>query len=386
VDFKGDGYDLGKPHEHGVWFDNSPVKDTININQVYYGFLTQHGTLLTFAPNPNSNKPTSILVRVGVSFISPEQACSNAESDIPNFDFAGTQARARAQWNELLSRVQVGTEAVDKEIVELFYSSLYRTHISLADYTGENPLWSSTEPYYDSFYCNWDTYRTLYPLMSLHDPVNFARIVRGMIDIQKNAGWLPECRGATKQQFIQGGSNADPILGEFFVKYHDQASALNVSATDLYNALLANAEKQPPNWNLQGRQANTWKAHNYIPKDSTDGGGTNTKQVSRTLEYAFGDFAISQVAKRIGNTTDGAKYAQRAGNFANVWNPDITVPGGSGVSGMMQPRFINGSFSFIDPRYCSPNGPSGASCNLNALNRDGFYEASPIVYSQIPLN
>jgi hypothetical protein len=87
-------------------------------------------------------------------------------------------------------------------------------------------------------------------------------------------------------------------------RYHDQASALNVSATDLYNALLANAEKQPPNWNLQGRQANAWKAHSkpqisplgfdvvlinltfvdYIPKDSTDGGGTNTKQVSRTLE------------------------------------------------------------------------------------------------------
>ena len=147
VDFKGDGYDLGKPHEHGVWFDNSPVKDTININQVYYGesfldhdhaptppsipfysfehsgFLTQLGTL-TFAPNPNSNKPTSILARVGVSFISPEQACSNAESEIPDFDFAGTQARARAQWNELLSRVQVGTEGVDKEIVELFYSSV----------------------------------------------------------------------------------------------------------------------------------------------------------------------------------------------------------------------------------------------------------------------
>jgi putative alpha-1,2-mannosidase len=147
VDFKGDGYDLGKPHEHGVWFDNSLVKDTININQVYYGesfldhdhaptppsipfysfehsgFLTQLGTL-TFAPNPNSNKPTSILARVGVSFISPEQACSNAESEIPNFDFAGTQARARAQWDELLSRVQVGTEGVYKEIVELFYSSV----------------------------------------------------------------------------------------------------------------------------------------------------------------------------------------------------------------------------------------------------------------------
>ncbi|EEB94897.1 hypothetical protein MPER_06218, partial [Moniliophthora perniciosa FA553] len=113
--------------------------------------------------------------------------------------------------------------------------------------------------YYDSLYCNWDTYRTLYPLMSLHDPERFAQIVRGMIDIQRNEGWLPECRGATAQQWIQGGSNADPILAEFWVKFHDYANTLNVSGDDLYNALLADAELEPPDWNLQGRQANTWK-------------------------------------------------------------------------------------------------------------------------------
>ena len=53
----------------------------------------------------------------------------------------------------------------------------------------------------------WDTFRTLYPLMSLHDPENFARIVRGMINIQQHEGWLPECRGATVQHYIQGGSS-----------------------------------------------------------------------------------------------------------------------------------------------------------------------------------
>ena len=58
----------------------------------------------------------------------------------------------------------------------------------------------------------WDTFRTLYPLMSLHDPENFARIVRGMINIQQHEGWLPECRGATAQQWIQGGSSTYPFL------------------------------------------------------------------------------------------------------------------------------------------------------------------------------
>ncbi|KAF5372699.1 hypothetical protein D9615_009852 [Tricholomella constricta] len=381
VTFKGEGYDLGKPIEYGVWQGNFPVRGTTDIQQMYFGFVSEMGALFTFLPAPRGRK-TTILVRVGVSFISSRQACANAEEEIPDFGFERVQREARAQWNDVLGRIQVDTRGVSKETVQLFYSSLYRTHISPADYTGENPKWTSTEPYYDSLYCNWDTYRTLYPLMSLHDPVAFSRIVRGMIDIQKHEGWLPECRGATAMHFIQGGSNADPILGEFFVKFHEHAAAMGVSADDLYNALLADAENEPPNWNLQGRQANAWKKLNYIPQEMTAPGGANTKQASRTLEHSFNDFSISQVAKVLGKTEDARKYVQRAGNFVNVWNPNITVPGGPGVIGMVQPRFADGTFNFTDPRHCSIHDPEMATCFLNAARRDGFYEGSPIVYSQ----
>ncbi|KAG1749718.1 glycoside hydrolase family 92 protein [Suillus paluster] len=368
VDFKGDGYDFQAPAEYGVWLGNAP------------------GALLTFPPSSNSID-TTILARVGVSFISSDQACANAESEIPDFDFDGTVATARETWNELLSRIQVDTQGVDKEFTELFYSSLYRTHISPADYTGENPNWNSAEPYYDSFYCNWDTYRTMYPLMSLHDPEVFARIVRGMINIQKHEGWLPECRGATLQQYIQGGSNGDPILGEFFVKFYEHASALNVSADDLYTALLADAEDQPPNWNLQGRQATVWKQYSFIPSNIYASGGAATKQVSRTLEYSFNDFSISQVAKILNKTDDVAKYQARAGNFINVWNERVTLPEYPSIKGMMQashspmtPRFVDGEWSYTDPRHCSVNDPLHSTCYLDATNRDGFYESSPMVY------
>ncbi|KAG2122899.1 glycosyl hydrolase family 92-domain-containing protein [Suillus bovinus] len=206
VDFKGDGHDFKAPTEYGLWLGNTPVQNSTQANQLNSGFASEMGALMTFPPSPNYIH-TTILARVGVSFISSGQACANAESEIPDFNFDKTVATAREAWNELLSRIQVDTQGVDKEITELFYSSFYRTHISPADYTGENPKWNSTEPYYDSFYCNWDTYRTLYPLMSLHDPEVFARIVRGMINIQQHEGWLPECRDATLQQWVQGGSS-----------------------------------------------------------------------------------------------------------------------------------------------------------------------------------
>ncbi|KLO17793.1 glycoside hydrolase family 92 protein [Schizopora paradoxa] len=355
VDFKGDGFDIKSPTEYGVWLSDFPVRFATNLQQVYFGFISELGALLTFPNNRGSSKnpsTTTILVRVGVSFISSDQACANAEAEIPDFDFDGTVAQSQAAWLDLLDRVKVDTTGVDQETVSLLYSSLYRTHISPADYTGENPRWNSTEPYFDSLYCNWDTFRTLYPLYSLHDPETFSRIIL----------------------------DGDPILSEFFVKFHEEAASLNVSATDLYNALLADAEDQPPNWDLQGRQANIWKMLGYVPSDIFEMSGTNTKQVSRTLEYAFGDFGISQVAQIMGLNNDTAKYQKRAGNFANVWNENITVPGGPDfVKGMMQ-AFANGTFNFTDPRHCSVNDPLMSTCFLNAANRDGFYESSPVVF------
>ncbi|KXN83541.1 hypothetical protein AN958_01250 [Leucoagaricus sp. SymC.cos] len=388
VTFRGNGFDLGKPTEHGVWLDNIPKQDTEDISEVDHNNAHEVGALLTFAPA--SSETTTILARVGVSLISSEQACANAEEEIPDFDFDKTSGQARAQWNDILGRVQIDPTGVPTEIVQLFYSSLYRTHITPADYTGENPKWTSSEPYFDSLYCNWDTYRTLYPLMSLHDPVTFSRIVRGMIDIQKNEGFLPECREATVKQWVQGGSNGDPIVGEFFVKFHEQASALGVSQDDLYQALLADAENVPPNRDLQGRQIEAWKQFinsltsipGYIPQDRPDGRGANTRQVSRTLEYAFDDFAIAQVAKVLGKTGDQEKYLGRAGNFVNVWNANVSVPGNPEIKGMMQPRFANGTFLYTDPRHCSIYDPTHSTCFLDPTLKDGFYEGSPILYSQ----
>jgi len=86
------------------------------------GFIDELGALLTFNPAPKGK--TIILARVGVSLISSEQACANAEEEIPGFNFDEIHRNARTQWNDLLSRVQVDTAGVPKETVELFYSSV----------------------------------------------------------------------------------------------------------------------------------------------------------------------------------------------------------------------------------------------------------------------
>lgn len=108
------------------------------------------------------NKPTEsnqILARVGVSFISTAQACSNAEKEIANFDFNTTLTAARQAWEDQLGVIEIVPGGASTDLQTVFWSGFYRNNISPQDYTGENPLWQSSEPYYDSYYCIWDSFR-----------------------------------------------------------------------------------------------------------------------------------------------------------------------------------------------------------------------------------
>lgn len=94
----------------------------------------------------------AVLARTATSFISADRACSYAEDEIPDFDFADVYEAAVRAWREKLSYVRVSTEGVNESTLTNFYSGIYRTMINPQNYTGENPLWESEEPYYDSFY------------------------------------------------------------------------------------------------------------------------------------------------------------------------------------------------------------------------------------------
>ena len=140
VTFKGEGFTLGAPTEYGVWSGDKPIRNTTTVPPVpgealvYLGIWhckinynfnlgSEVGALLTFPPSSGGGK-TTILARVGVSFISRAQACSNANSEIPDFNFESVHSANRAQWNELLGRIQVDTTGVPIETVQLFYSSV----------------------------------------------------------------------------------------------------------------------------------------------------------------------------------------------------------------------------------------------------------------------
>ncbi|CAD6448943.1 f8725af4-0c55-4998-ad3e-4bdd845f23c6 [Sclerotinia trifoliorum] len=330
-----------------------------------------------------------ILARVGVSFISISKACQNAETEIPDFDFEKVLIAAEDAWREKLSVISIDATGVSDELQTVFWSGAYRAMISPQDYTGENPLWDSDEPYYDSYYCIWDSFRSIHPLLTLLDPYSQTQMVRSLIDIYRHEGKLPDCRMSLCKGYTQGGSNADIVLADSYLKNITQ----DVDWATAYEAVVSDAEDEPADWSIEGRGGLTsWKTLGYIPTDDFDpyGVGPMTRSISRTVEYAYNDFCIALMAHGLGKTGDVEKYIGRSENWKNMYKADqtsyvngtIDAPNSivdSGFTGFLQPRYLNGTFGYQDPSLCSPLY-NFTSCYLSPTGHE-TYEGSSWMYT-----
>ncbi|XXH03627.1 snoRNA-binding protein [Hypoxylon texense] len=325
---------------------------------------------------------SSITIRVGLSFKSVEQACNNAETEIPDFDFSKTLATAEDIWEDKLSVLDIDTTGFeDDDLKTIFWSGVYRAMLSPQDYTGENYLWESDEPYYDSWYCIWDSFRSIHPFITLVDPYSQTLMIRSLIDIYRHEGWLPDCRMSLSKGWTQGGSNADVVLVDAYLKNITQG----VDWETGYEALVKDAEDEPPVWDYEGRGGlYSWKNLGYIPADDFDpyGNGLITRSISRTVEYAYNDFCIAEIAGALGKQEDYEKYTERSGNWINLYNPDQTsdINGAdTGFTGFLQPKYLNGTWGYQDPTLCS-SVMSFDSCYLNSGGHE-TYEGSPWLYT-----
>ncbi|KAK0640871.1 alpha-1,2-mannosidase-like protein [Cercophora newfieldiana] len=327
----------------------------------------------------------TILARVGVSFISVDKACANAEKEIPDFSFLRVEKAAREVWSEKLGAVEVDATGVSEELQTTFWSGLYRTLLSPQNYTGENQLWNSSEPYFDSFYCIWDSFRAQHPLLSIIDPEAQTEMVRTLVDIYRHEGKLPDCRMSFCKGYTQGGSNADIVIADAFLKN----LTAGIDWDTAYEAVVSDAEEEPAHWGAEGRgNLVSWHELGYIPRDDNDVNGTGpfSRTISRGVEYAYDDFCISFLAQGLGHTNDASKYFLRGGNWANYWNPrqrDVYRDNRDEVmqtnfTGFMQPRLSDGTFTYQNTRTCSPVHDTH-SCYYDT----GFdtYEGSPWLYS-----
>ncbi|KAJ8108749.1 hypothetical protein ONZ43_g6330 [Nemania bipapillata] len=272
---------------------------------------------------------TSVTSRVGVSFISSSQACSNLDREIPEGTALSTlETNVKSAWADgVLSRITT-TDTANTTKLQLLYSSLYHFLLIPTNKTGENPLWVSKEPYYDDIFTFWDTFRCGTPLLHVLQPTFYEEFIRSTIDIWRFAGFMPDARSSFFNGASQGGSNADNVLADAYVK--GVRGAINWD--DGFAAMVTNAETVPPNNNDPRDLSSSTKEGRGALPDWIQYGYITTKygrSVSRAIEYAVNDFSLYQVATGLNNSTAAAKYLQRSRNWRNQWNPSLRGEGRS---------------------------------------------------------
>ena len=264
---------------------------------------------------------TLVNIKVGISYVSEQQAKRN----IPANDFDGQLNKVRERWEQQLSKIQIKGSERDKR---MFYTALYHTMLMPVDKTGENPKWTES-PYYDDYYAIWDTYRTSTPLITLLDEQREADIVNALLNIYKREGYMPDARSGDCNGRTQGGSNAEVVIADAFVK-----GLKGIDYNLALQAMLKDAEVDPgADHEKHGRGGlKEYTELGYIPYGIDRAG-------NRTIEYAYNDYCIALVAKGLGRTDIYEQYLKQSKNWKNLWRSDYEW---DGVKGYIMPKDAQG--------------------------------------------
>lgn len=343
----------------------SPIQITVGDFSGALALQNQTNATASMVPLPPLPPPTST---TGTSYVNPTHKPMAPNGSAPNLF-------SNATYNGTGTRPAAVAFMDPDDMLRNFYSGIYRTMINPQDYTGENPLWSSDEPYFDSFYCIWDLFRSQMPFLTIIDPDALARMIRSLVDTYRHVGWLPDCRMSLCKGYTQGGSNADNVLADAYTK----GIQGGIDWDDAYAAVLKDAEVEPYDWSNEGRGGlDSWKALGYIPVQDFDykGFGTMTRSVSRTLEYSYNDYCIAQMARGgLGSSADEEKYLDRSGNWQNLYKADeqsLWWNGtDTGFTGFFQPRNLNGTWYYQNPLNCS-NPDQSSVCSLQNTAGETF--------------
>jgi predicted alpha-1,2-mannosidase len=288
-----------------------------------------------------------VVVRVGTSFTSIAQARKNLEREAAGISFDAARRRLNDRWGGLLSRVGVaGGNESDKV---KFYTALYHAFLlprTFSDCDGSYPSFAGGDSVCSSgsdvYYCDfslWDTYRALHPLFNLLIPEVNASMMRSLLTKARQGGWLPifPCWNSYTSAMI--GDHAIAVIADAVVK-----SRMTLTEAD-YGYLRKNATEVPADraTYVRGkgvRALDSYIRYGYIPlEDSVKESFHKGEQVSRTLEYAYDDFALSQIARSMGKDADAEYFLRRSRNYRNVFDPARRCVAGRHADGTFTAEF-----------------------------------------------
>ena len=359
-----------KPASSGFWKLQPPfkgVKGEWDPDNGKYKLYTRYGKEIAgndigYFFNYECAEGEQIEVQVGVSFVSVANARENLDAEQQGFRFDKVCKDARQQWNDCLSTVTVegGSEAQRR----VFYTALYHTmmHPNIVnDVNGQHPMMEREETGHTNtqrytVFSLWDTYRNLHQLVTLLNPQQQLDMVRSMIDMYKEWGWMPKWELYGRETFTMEGDPAIPVITDTWLKgLHD------FDIQTAYEAFCKSANL--PDAENKLRPDNTpYIEKGYVPLGHYAADLSGDNSVSHALEYYIADYALSLLAKDLGHKEDAKTYLTRSLQYKHYYSKE---------SGTLRPINKDGSFY-------SPFDPKAGE---NFSNAPGFHEGSAWNYT-----
>lgn len=351
------------PKQMGYWKKQRPMKGVEAEWDVYagkYKLYTRYtremsgddvGVWFTYDTEENE----AIEVKMGVSFVSIENARLNMETEQPGFDFDKVAAAARTAWNNDLSRIRVEGGTADEKTV--FYTGLYHVLIHpsiLQDVNGEYPAMESLKTMKTSgnrytVFSLWDTYRNVHQLLSLVYPERQIEMVRTMIDMYKESGWLPKWELFGRETLTMEGDPSIPVIVDTWFR-----GLRDFDVETAYEAMKKGATT-PGEFNLMRPDANDYFTKGYVPlREQFD------NSVSHALEYYIADWNLSQFAAMLGKKEDAKLFYDRSMGYKHYYDKEF---------GTLRPILPDGTFyAPFDPLQGLNFEPSPGFHEGNAWN------------------
>ena len=270
-----------------------------------------------------------VQARIGTSFTSVDEARRNLKAEIPGWDFDKVAADARAAWNTALDRIRI---EADHQHQQMFYTALYHAMLLprvFSDVDGSYPGFASegkteTAKGYTQYmdFSLWDTFRTVHPLFTILEPDRELDMVKSLLAMGQQGGFLPIYPAWNNYTSEMIGDHADAVIVDAYVK-----GIRGFDAEEAYRLMRKNAMESPPTHELyvdgRGRRAlDSYLKYGYVPlEDGVPDAFHKKEQVSRTLEYAYDDWLVGEMAAALGHTDDAKLFHQRGQNYRNVIDP-----------------------------------------------------------------
>ena len=305
--------EFDKPFEYKHTFVDGKLSDD-SVQQSHHV-----GSVIGF----RTKKGEKVHARVASSFISPEQAELNLK-ELGNDDFETLVGRGKAAWNKVLGAIQVEGGSLDQ--YRVFYSCLYRSvlfprkfyeidaegnTVHYSPYNGEVlPGYLYTDTGF------WDTFRCLFPLLNLVYPSRNKEIQEGLINTYKESGFFPEWASPGHRGCMVGNNSAS-VLADAYLK------GVRVADVEtLYEGLIHGTEHVHPKASSTGRLGHEYyNTLGYVPYDV----GIN-ESAARTLEYAYDDWCIYQLATKLERPAEEVeRFARRAMNYKHLFDPETKL-------------------------------------------------------------